>query len=85
MANTKKRGLSGLTIRSFAKKHGLAEYQFYAWRRELRLRDREAAEAKGSRTGTSRRSDKVIKRRFEAVSDMMIDQESVQLDRLIWQ
>jgi hypothetical protein len=33
---------SGLTGREFCKKRGLSEHQYYAWKRELRIRAREA-------------------------------------------
>ena len=36
---------SGLTIRAFAQKRGLSEPSVYSWRRELLIRDREAAVA----------------------------------------
>lgn len=68
-------GRSGLTIRAFAKKHGLSEYQFYAWRRELRLRDREAAEAKGSRPSgqkvTDSRGRSVLLRQRSTTGDLV--------------
>jgi len=34
---------SGLTVRAFCRRRGLAENLFYAWRRELAIRDRELA------------------------------------------
>jgi hypothetical protein len=37
---------SGLTIRGFCRKQGLAEPLFYAWRRELKRRDRPSAGAR---------------------------------------
>lgn len=37
---------SGLSVRAFCQREGLAESNFYAWRRELRLRDREAVGAR---------------------------------------
>jgi hypothetical protein len=40
--------VSGLTIRAFARKKGLQEGSFYAWRREIRIRNREAAVANTS-------------------------------------
>ncbi len=33
---------SGLTGREFCKKKGLSEHQYYAWKRELRIRAKEA-------------------------------------------
>jgi transposase-like protein len=33
---------SGQTIRSFARSNGISEHLFYAWRRELKIRDRES-------------------------------------------
>lgn len=33
---------SGLGVRAWCRKHGLQAYSFYAWRRELALRDAEA-------------------------------------------
>lgn len=33
---------SGLSVRSWCRKHDLREHSFYAWRRELGLRDAEA-------------------------------------------
>lgn len=38
----KRQESSGISIREFCKQEGLHEPSFYAWRRELRLRDREA-------------------------------------------
>mgnify|MGYP005651368167 CR=1 FL=1 len=35
--------LSGESVRAFCRKHELRETSFYYWRRELKLRDREAA------------------------------------------
>jgi transposase-like protein len=34
---------SGLSVRAFCARHGLAQPSFYAWRRELRRRDAAAA------------------------------------------
>jgi hypothetical protein len=39
---------SGLSVREFCDWQGLSEPSFYAWRRELELRDREAAAATSS-------------------------------------
>lgn len=38
---------SGKTVRGFCRERGIKENQFYAWRRELRMRDAEAAEKSG--------------------------------------
>jgi hypothetical protein len=38
---------SGITIRAFAKLKDVSEHSLYGWRRELRMRDREAAIAEG--------------------------------------
>jgi len=38
---------SGQNMREFCRQHGIKETQFYAWRRELRTRDAEAAEKGG--------------------------------------
>ena len=37
---------SGLGVRAFCRERGLAENSFYAWRRELAVRDREPAAAR---------------------------------------
>jgi transposase-like protein len=37
---------SGLSVRAFCRQQGLAENSFYAWRRELAVRDREQAAAR---------------------------------------
>jgi hypothetical protein len=42
---------SGQTIRSFARSHGISEHLFYAWRRELGIRDRES-KASAAASGT---------------------------------
>ncbi|MBX9769840.1 MAG: transposase [Candidatus Obscuribacterales bacterium] len=35
--------VSGLTVRAFARSNNISENSFYAWRRELQIRDREAS------------------------------------------
>jgi hypothetical protein len=40
---------SGLSVREFCEWHALSEASFYAWRRELAVRDREAALRRDSR------------------------------------
>lgn len=37
---------SGLSVRAFCRQQGLAENSFYAWRRELAVRDREQVAAR---------------------------------------
>ena len=44
---------SGLSVREFCNCEGLSEASFYAWRRELTKRDRQAAEARGDEGGAS--------------------------------
>ena len=40
-------GSSGQSVREFCRQRGLKENLFYAWRRELKTRDAEAAEKGG--------------------------------------
>jgi hypothetical protein len=42
---------SGLSVRAFCEWHALSEPSFYAWRRELAKRDREAASNRARRSG----------------------------------
>ena len=55
---------SGLSVRDFCDWQALSEPNFYAWRRELAQRDREAAMATGSATaaGTGKATDQVALR-----------------------
>lgn len=39
---------SGLTVKAFCEKEGISEHCLYSWRREIRLRDEEAADERKS-------------------------------------
>ncbi len=43
----------GVSIRDYCREHGLSESNFYAWRRELALRDTEEAPRKASRRASA--------------------------------
>jgi len=46
---------SGLSVRAFCRAESLSEASFYAWRRELRLRDAEPKQPAGAKRPTAKR------------------------------